>query len=94
VIFKEMDPAEVRKALEGHDFTLQDEVNKTMAYFAKLQCLYCGGSCRPVVNAEKPFEEGSVLPNYIAECNDCGAQASPYTRIEIKGPTRDPLADD
>ncbi len=94
MIFKEMDPEEVRKALEGHAFVLQDEMSKTMAHFARLSCLYCGGSCRATVFAEKLFEEGAVLPNYIAECNDCGAQFSPYTMIELRGPTKDPLRED
>lgn len=94
MVFKEMDPDEVRKALEGQTNVIEAEMAKVTSYFSSLQCLYCGGSCRPTTFPEKLFLEGSILPNFIAECNDCCAQFSPYTKIEIRGPMKDPLADE
>jgi hypothetical protein len=91
MIFKEMDPDEVRKMLEGHENVLAPEVKKHEDYFATLQCTYCGGNCRPFVSKERLFETGSILPKYLAECNDCGHQFEPYTKIELCGPKRDPL---
>lgn len=94
MIFKEMDPREVMRILEGHTNILTEEVKKNNEYFSKLQCLYCGGGCHPIVNNEKPFDEGSILPNFIAQCNDCDAQFTPYTKIEVRGPKRNPLEPD
>lgn len=91
MIFKEMDPDEVRKALEGHENVLAPEVKKHEDYFASLECAYCGGSCRAIVSKERLFETGSMLPKYLAECNDCGHQFEPYTGIELCGPKRNPL---
>jgi len=94
MIFKEMNPDDVWSFLDGHSNVIAEEVKKTDEYFSKLSCLYCGGSCRPVVNGAKLFEDGSALPNFIAECNDCEAQFTPYTKIEVRGPKRNPLEDD
>lgn len=94
MIFKEMDPDDVWRVLSGHSNVIAEEVKKTEEYFSKLSCTYCGGNCHAVVNNEKLFDDGSILPNFIAECSDCGAQFTPYTKIEVKGPNRNPLEDD
>jgi hypothetical protein len=91
MIFKEMDPKEVLQLLEGHENVLAPEVERHEAYFRKLQCVYCGGSCHPFVSPENLFESGSMLPKYLAECSDCGCQFEPYTKIELRGPQRNPL---
>jgi hypothetical protein len=94
MIFKEMDPDEVRKALEGHHNAIADEVKKHEDYFASLSCSYCQGSVHPFISPEKLFEENSFLPKYLAECDLCGHQFEPYTKIELRGPQRDPLGRD
>lgn len=91
-IFKEMKPEDVLKQLEGHKNVIKDEMDKVNEFFSKLECVSCRGSCHPVVNPEKLFEANAILPNFIAECNECGAQFSPYTRIVVRRPTKDPLA--
>jgi len=94
MIFKEMDPTEVLGLLEGHENVLQKEIQSHEAYFESLQCPYCRGSCRSFVSPERLFEANSMLPKYLAECNDCGHQFEPYTKIELRGPVRNPLQDD
>ena len=94
MIFKEMDPNEIRKLLEGHESVLAPEIRRHEKYFESLQCMYCGGNCRPFVSPEKLFESGSVIPKYLAECNDCGHQFEPYTKIELRGPVKDPFEDE
>ena len=91
MIFKPMDQAEVLKLLEGHKNVLKPEVEAHEKYFASLECAYCRGDCHPFISPEKLFNEGSMLPKYLAECNLCGHQFEPYTKIEIRGPQRDPL---
>jgi hypothetical protein len=93
MIFKQMNPDDVRKALEGHENVIEKEMRKVTEYFSNLSCLYCGGSCRAITNSKKIFEPGEILPNFLAECNDCGCQFTPYTKIEVKGPTKNPLED-
>ena len=93
MIFKEMDPEEAKKQLEGHKNILEPEIAKHEAYFGALQCMYCGGNCHPFVSPERLFESGSILPKFLAECSDCGHQFEPYTKIELKGPVRNPLED-
>ncbi len=92
--FKEMDPDEVWKQLEGHKNIVSEEVKKLEDYFSKLSCTRCGGSCRPALKNDSLFAENGILPDYLAECNDCGAVFTPYTKIEVRGPTKDPLAED
>jgi hypothetical protein len=95
MIFKPMDQDLIRELLKDVPNVIKVEVEKHEEYFSKLECFYCGGSCRPVLlPSENVFREGSILPDYVAECNDCAAQFTPYTKIEVKGPTKDPLADD
>lgn len=94
MIFKEMNPEDVWRTLAKHPNVISEEVKKTNEYFSKLSCAYCGGSCRPIVNTDKLFDSGFILPNFIAECNDCEAQFTPYTSIEIRGPQKNPLEDD
>lgn len=94
MIFKEMDPGEVWNQLQGHKNIVSEEMKKLMTYFEKLNCSRCGGSCRPTLNNQSLFKENGILPDYLAECNDCGVVFTPYTRIEISGPTKDPLAED
>lgn len=93
-IFKEMNPDDVWKQLEGHENKIGKEMKLVEEYFAKLSCASCGGSCRPIVNPQQMFENNAILPNFLAQCNDCDAQFSPYTKIEVRGSKRNPLEDD
>ena len=94
MMFKEMNPEEVWKQLEGHENIVSKEMKSLMDYFEKLLCQHCKGSCRPILRNESLFKEGSILPDYLAECNDCGTVFTPYTRIELSGPTKDPHSED
>ncbi len=92
-MFKEMDPDEVWRAIEGHKNILAEETKKVEDYFKKVRCPRCTGSCRPILNNPSLFKENEILPDYLAECVDCGAVYTPYTFIEVSGPTKDPNAD-
>lgn len=93
MIFKPMDQDVVRKLLEGHTNILKPEVEAHENYFRSLECVYCKGDCHPFIDSSKLFNNESMLPRYLAECNLCGHQFEPYTKIEIRGPQRDPLED-
>jgi len=94
MLFKEMNPEDVWKQLEGHENVVAKETKKLEEYFAKLSCKRCSGSCRPILNNVSLFRENGILPDYLAECNDCGTVFTPYTQIEVSGPTKDPLTED
>lgn len=94
MIFKEMDQNEVLKLLEGHVNILKPEVELHDRYFKSLSCPYCKGDCHAFISPEKLFAEGSILPRYLSECNLCGHQFEPYTKIELRPPQRDPLGED
>jgi len=93
MIFKEMDPQEALKAIEGQPNILAKEVEEHKAYFSSLQCLYCGGGVHECLNPKELFTQESLLPKFLAECNDCGCQFEPYTGIEVRGPKKNPLED-
>lgn len=94
MIFKEMDPEEALAAIAGHENVVKKAVEEMERYFSKLRCFRCSGSCRPTLNNQALYKDGEILPDYLAECNDCGVIFTPYTMIEVRGPTKDPLADD
>lgn len=88
MVFQEMKPGDVRKALAGHVDIIKPALELHQQYFSNLSCHRCGGSVMAVVNVQTPFREGSILPNYLAKCKTCGCEFEPYTKIEVKGPDR------
>ena len=94
MIFKEMDPADVRAALEGHVNVIAPEVEAHKKFFSSFQCTYCGGGVHEIIDPNRLFTSESIIPKYLAQCNDCEAQFEPYTRIELRGPRKNPLEED
>lgn len=88
MVFQEMKPEDVRKALKGQVDIIKPAVEAHQKYFSNLSCHRCGGEVFPIVNVAMPFKTGSVLPNYLAKCKTCGTEFEPYTKIEVKGPDR------
>lgn len=86
IVFQEMRPEDIRKALQGHADIIKPALEAHQKYFSNLSCYRCGGDVLAVVNADQPFRQGSVLPNYLAKCRTCGCEFEPYTKIEVKGP--------
>ncbi len=86
MIFKPMDPAEVRKALAGHKDVLSSAAQATDDYFARLSCPSCGGECMKFVDPRNLFKEGGLLPNYLARCKLCSVEFEPYTKIQVTLP--------
>lgn len=90
MVFQEMKPEAIRKALEGHVDVIKPALDAHLSYFSRLSCYRCGGDVMPVVNPKQLFKTNSVLPNYLAKCKTCGCEFEPYTRIEVKGPDSEP----
>jgi hypothetical protein len=83
MIFKPMDPAEIKIAIAGHTDILTPAVAECDAYFEKLSCPSCGGECFKFVDAKRLFREGALLPSYLARCKACGVEFEPYTKIQV-----------
>ena len=94
MIFKEMDPADVRAALEGHQNILAPEVEAHKEFFGRFECTYCRGGVHEIVDPNRLFTKEALLPKFLAECNDCEAQLEPYTGIELRAPQRNALEED
>jgi hypothetical protein len=90
MVFQEMKPEDVRKALEGHVNVLRPAMEEHEKYFKRLSCYRCGGDVMAFVNPSQLFRPDAVLPNFLARCKVCGCEFSPYTGIEVKGPDRSP----
>lgn len=88
MVFQEMEPEAVRKALEGHVNVLKPALEEHERYFKYLSCHRCGGEVYAFVNPHQLFKPGSVLPNYLAKCRTCGCEFEPFTKIEVRGPSR------
>lgn len=86
MVFQEMKPEDVRKALEGQVDILGPALKAHQTFFSKLSCYRCGSGVYAFVSPEVPFKEGELLPNYLARCKTCGCEFEPYTQIEVKGP--------
>ncbi len=91
MIFKPMDQEVLKEILKDQENILAPEYEKHKAFFDSFQCPYCGGGVREILLPNMLFTPEGILPKYLAECNDCGAQFEPYTVIELRGPTKNPL---
>jgi len=82
-----MKAADALKALEGQENVLQPAIDDHERFFHNLSCPSCGGEVMPIVNTRRLFSTGSVLPNYLAKCKNCGVEFEPYTGIQITMPS-------
>lgn len=88
MIFKTMNPSDIRKALEGQRDVLTPACQEVDEYFSHLSCPSCGSECMKFVDSGRLFREGALLPNYLARCKACGIEFEPYTKIQVSRPTQ------
>lgn len=78
--FKEMNPDDVRRLLDGHQDVLSGEVAKEQAFFRAVPCPRCRSrSFRTSVDPRRPFTPGVPLPNKIATCLECETEFDPFS---------------
>jgi hypothetical protein len=77
------DQEEMRRLLEGHESLLIPAVQKAEERYASMTCPECGSPCRQVVDADRPFTPGKVLPNILMHCTYCRAVFEPDTGLII-----------
>lgn len=83
MIFKEMDPALVRKALEGHENILASASKRQQEFFKGLSCPVCHQTgVMPFLDTKAPlFKPGELLPSYMARCNSCSHEFDPQSPV-------------
>jgi predicted restriction endonuclease len=87
IVFQEMKPEDVLKAIKGHENILKSALAEHEKYFKYLSCIRCGEGVYAFVDPVQLFRSEAILPNYLARCKVCGTEFEPYTKIEIKGPS-------
>jgi hypothetical protein len=79
---KPLSQDEIWKLLEGQEDILTPLVKKEQAFFRNCPCPSCGEySHSQLVNARRPFSEGSPLPNIVLKCLHCRTEFDPNTRL-------------
>jgi len=92
-MLKTMDPAVIRKMLEGHEDILTPEAKAEEAFYRNTQCPMCGArDCQKKIYPtkaivddegnveviESPFN-GGILPDGYAHCIHCDTDFNPHT---------------
>lgn len=86
--FLELDPADVRKALEGHEDVLAPEQRKADALYR--QHRYCPQGCGPTLErswggTEFAFSDPSWHgPRCLMRCYNCGCTINPFDGMVVE----------
>lgn len=83
--FREMDPEVTLKLLEGHKDILTPMAAREEDAARSFSCPRCGGSaCDLVVDRDRPFTSGSILPNRSMRCRGCRTEVDPRSGIVLR----------
>ena len=78
---------DVRRLLKDYKDIISKPTQETIQFIRRLSCPSCGhGNVSEMVNAKKPFNENSVVPNFLGRCETCGIEFEPYTGIQLTSP--------
>lgn len=76
--FREMDPEAARKLLDGHTDVITPAVKQEQEHIGKASCPKClSGGVQARVDSKRPFTQGSILPNKLLHCLQCGTEFTP-----------------
>ncbi len=84
--FKTMNVPKLLEIIKNEPDVITPALSEHQKYFASLQCHRCDADVMPILNNKKLFSEGSLIPNFLAKCKNCGCEFEPYTKIEVKLP--------
>ena len=93
MMFKEMDPALVWKAIEGYQNELASEQRALDAFYRQFRCQRCGSTCRKETIPNHAFADPAVLvPRSVLRCLSCEALFDPHSgiRLEMGNPAKSP----
>lgn len=84
-LFIELDPEEVRKALEGQEDVLSGARDEQNAFYASKTCPRgCGAEMvREHISQKHTYVQGELLPRWGLRCVACHTLIDPYTDIIV-----------
>lgn len=83
--FVEMDPALVRKAIEGYQNELGPEQLKLEAFYRQFRCQRCKSVCRKEYDAKHAFSDpDSLVPRALLRCTGCEALFDPFNGLLLE----------
>jgi len=69
---KELPEDSILKALEGTEDVLTSAYAEVRERARAIKCTTCGARAILQVDPDNPFEEGEILPTFLAVCPLCG----------------------
>jgi len=92
--FKEMDPADVFAAIDGHEDVLTPAAQKLDAFYRGFTCPRCKSDLRKEFDAHHAFSDpDSLVPRALLRCDTCGFLLEPHTNVVLESgsPAKIPL---
>lgn len=86
--FKEMNPEDVWRAIEGYSDVVTPALRTQDTTLKYTPCPVCEQTnTQAFVNPSNPFSPGAIAPNKLLRCLGCECEFDPITRLILKAPT-------
>jgi hypothetical protein len=84
-VFKEMDPADVWAAIEGHKDIISPAAEKLDGFYRGFSCPRCKGELQKEFAAKHVYAvPSSVAPRALLRCPTCGYLIDPHSNIVLE----------
>lgn len=84
-VFKEMDPALVLQAIEGHKDVLRDEADRLDSLYQTFKCPRCQCSLQKEFDPRHAFSDpGAMNARALLRCTTCRYLINPHDRMVIE----------
>jgi hypothetical protein len=85
MVYVEMDPELVRKALEGYQNELAPEKRKLDAFYRQFKCKRCSGPVRQETHSQHCFNDPDTMtPRALLRCEHCSCLFDPHSNIVLE----------
>jgi RNase P subunit RPR2 len=84
-IFKEMDPEEALRAIEGHEDVLRPEAARLDAFYRTFKCPRCKAPLQKELDSRHAFADQSLMTaRSLLRCSNCRYLIDPHSNIIIE----------
>jgi hypothetical protein len=83
-VFKELDPAIIRRVIQGYDDVLTPTAKADEAFYRQFSCPRCNGNMNKEFNARSAFDGESLLPKALLRCPLCTLLLEPHTNVIVE----------
>jgi hypothetical protein len=87
-IFKEMNPEDVFKALEGQKDILTGAIKERDDFYSTFHCPRCNGDLHKEFDSKHTFDGKSIVPRALLRCEICKYLIDPHSNLVVE--TGDP----